>query len=528
MMRQIEMELAKRERHKSVDQPWWADVMSKAISNIPEQQERALRWQEMKGEQARKLMTMRAGDYENIYDNTELGSNISGLEGYINKNRGKWDSTTIEYADILMEKVVSQRDKNDDFNTQVQGLDVFEKEMFDTIQGLDRTGVMDIGSLKTIKDMNKKWLEKVSTFEAKHGDRLSKKPFEDVALRLNQGSEMNLFLLQSAKDDDWLRDDEFEAWKESWEFRSASPINKFMAADKEKDDKTREDLSEMTREYAQNYMKYDNFIQGKGTLTIGDATYDSFATLKKEDGETAAELMALKDSLLDNAKKYDTLYQKNSTQGSLLPRYGIELPDPLKKDDGDDITPPSHDTSLIVSKKDFKEKKKELRSMKKDLKKLQSAQKYSPAGLQSALKNLNYPSIEAVEQGIQELESNMAEYGKMAGTPKIRKKLISMGIINKDTDINAWLQDPDHKKAWEQAERAVIDDERYWQHGPDLVRDLKDAYYKEPSNAPDVMKSMVDRLEKKRSKLEQEKLEKEEWLKKQQDEDNPKDYYNLG
>ena len=44
---------------------------------------------------------------------------------------------------------------------------------------------------------------------------------------------------------------------------------------------------------------------------------------------------------------------------------------------------------------------------------------------------------------------------------------------------------------------------------------------------------MVDRLKKKRSRLEEEKLEKEriekeEWLKKQQDEDNPKDYYNLG
>ena len=110
----------------------------------------------------------------------------------------------------------------------------------------------------------------------------------DIALRLNQGSEMNLFLLQSAKDDDWLRDDEFEAWKESWEFRSASPINKFMAADNEKDKKTREDLSEMTREYAQNYMKYNDFINGEGTLTIGDDTYDNFSNLNKEDAEKAA------------------------------------------------------------------------------------------------------------------------------------------------------------------------------------------------------------------------------------------------
>ena len=41
MLRQIEMELAKREKGKQVDTPWWAQVATDAIRDIPRQRERA-------------------------------------------------------------------------------------------------------------------------------------------------------------------------------------------------------------------------------------------------------------------------------------------------------------------------------------------------------------------------------------------------------------------------------------------------------------------------------------------------------
>ena len=170
MMKQLEMELAKREQGRKVDKPWWADVAADAIRAIPEQQERVLRWQEMKGEQSRNLMTMRAGDYENIYDNEALDAKIAGLEDYIKGNQSKFNATTLEFSNILVENMKTQRSKNTDWDMKVDMIEsmVYGRDddpdtagddekvpgMIPMIQGLDRTGMIDASGLQKIKDSN--------------------------------------------------------------------------------------------------------------------------------------------------------------------------------------------------------------------------------------------------------------------------------------------------------------------------------------------------------------------------------------
>ena len=114
-MRQIEMELAKREQAGKTEMPWWAEVASKAIADIPRRQERAAEWQARRSKDAISIMNMQAGDYDKNYNNIDIEKKAKRLENYISKNQGKFDDTAMDYAQVTLDGMRDLMSSNIEF-----------------------------------------------------------------------------------------------------------------------------------------------------------------------------------------------------------------------------------------------------------------------------------------------------------------------------------------------------------------------------------------------------------------------------
>ena len=125
MLRQIEMELAKREKGKQVDTPWWAQVATDAIRDIPRQQERARVWQERKNEQRQKIMNNLAKDTRRMYNNEDAELGKKRYQEYYDKIKGTEgvDEYTIELGAMHLKDFDIQIDKNKSFMQYESRLD---------------------------------------------------------------------------------------------------------------------------------------------------------------------------------------------------------------------------------------------------------------------------------------------------------------------------------------------------------------------------------------------------------------------
>lgn len=351
MMKQLEMEIAKRERGRNVDKPWWADVAMESIRQIPEQQERAAKWQEMKNDKTRNLMAMRAGDYQENYSISDLDKRIERFESVMKENQGTFDDYTTEWSQVVLQNMKDQRERNVSFEAMSGQIETESQKMIDTIDSIDRAGIIGQEQIDKIRNSNEGYLKFKSEFFAMHGDRLEKTAFKSIADLLNQGEIMNTHLLVQAKDQNMLTDEEFDSWKTAWESRSLTPMHQYQNKEAQRTDDTRKSLVAFMDANAPQYTMLDNFIKGKGAYTDeAGNTYDQgdFATLagssNPEDLNFVAQLQSTWKQLEANLKTSNKNYASlMDGVGHLDGKPGMEKvaiqPTPPKTDSTDSATP---------------------------------------------------------------------------------------------------------------------------------------------------------------------------------------------
>mgnify|MGYP003149162724 CR=1 FL=1 len=379
MMRQIEIELAKRKRARTTDVPWWADVASKAIADIPRQQERAAEWKARRSKDAIGIMNMYADDYDKNYNNTDIERKAKRLENYISKNQGKFDDTAMDYAQVTLDGMRDQMSSNIEFQQYQDRLPDEVDKVREYISGLDRTKQFNAENIAELTDMQAPLIKYVGEFQSKFGDRLASKSYEDYGLQLKQTGEMNAFLLQSAKDDKFLRDDELAAYFEAWKTLTTAPIERFKKLENVKLTESIKDVSANLDDQYQylNALKV-NLIgekplqidesgnynpKGTGFLSWADATSGmnptQLAVYKANQDKTI-------NSLIDKAEKMDIQFQTLTTEGSYLKGIDEDIFTRPPKVEGPP-PPPKATQDFVSFKKGVEEKKEYEKSFKSAL-----------------------------------------------------------------------------------------------------------------------------------------------------------------
>ena len=106
------------------------------------------------------------------------------------------DENTLEMGQFMLDDFDVQGEKNLDFTKQENKLESMQTNMVNTLKEFDR---MDASQnedyANKVKGLNEEWLDYVSDFKKTHGDRLSLKPFQHIDSQLDNGAQMNDFLL---------------------------------------------------------------------------------------------------------------------------------------------------------------------------------------------------------------------------------------------------------------------------------------------------------------------------------------------
>ena len=121
-----------------------------------------------------------------------------------------------------------------------------------------------------VKDLNEEWLDYVSDFKKTHGDRLSLKPFQHIDSQLDNGAQMNEFLLGAIRDDNYIDDSEHQAWKDSWESLSLQPISVYKQKEAASNAFVLKSASKQLVENIEQYQTLDSFTKGDITMKVDD------------------------------------------------------------------------------------------------------------------------------------------------------------------------------------------------------------------------------------------------------------------
>ena len=115
MMRQIEMELAKREKSKQINQPWWVKPIASAVANIPVAQQQAATFKyeqygrELLAQQrfdARLSMPMmNALSDESMYTNKGIDELEANLTRIKNEDMKRFPNQSADFIDIYDKKI---------------------------------------------------------------------------------------------------------------------------------------------------------------------------------------------------------------------------------------------------------------------------------------------------------------------------------------------------------------------------------------------------------------------------------------
>ena len=199
----INQELAKMDRRGGSRD--YVDVVSETMRYAEEHRKRKAE----RSEDAMKIMSVTAGNYNADYENSSIEENIKRLDTYMDQNKNKLDATAIDYYQVTKNAMEDQIKSNTDFNTMESRLLGKNKEMADFVNGLDRSDQIGTDEIQQIKDMNMGWIKYTSDFQRKHGDRLNRNLYTNLRGQLGQSAKINSFLLEQARDDNWLSEDEY-------------------------------------------------------------------------------------------------------------------------------------------------------------------------------------------------------------------------------------------------------------------------------------------------------------------------------
>ena len=142
-------------------------------------------------------MDATAGKYNTNYDNASLDQNISRLENYVAKNKGKFDATAMDFYDLTLNKMRDQKALNVDFLQFQERLPEETEKMNEYLRGRDKDQVWTAENINELKEMQAPLTNYLGQFKAKFGDRLATKSYEDYNLQLNNMKSMNSFLSTS-------------------------------------------------------------------------------------------------------------------------------------------------------------------------------------------------------------------------------------------------------------------------------------------------------------------------------------------
>ena len=321
----INQELAKLERQdrgRSSDPA--LDTLAEAWKMGTQQREYNERKRAERSDDAMKIMAVTAGDYNTDYENSSIEENIKRLDIYMDQNKNKLDATAIDYYQVTKNAMEDQIKSNTDFNTMESRLLGKNKEMADFVNGLDRSDQIGTDELQQIKDMNMGWIKYTSDFQRKHGDRLNRNLYTNLRGQLGQSAKINSFLLEQARDDNWLSEDEYVAWRGAWEDLSIDPITEFNKKEDKQRDLSSKVLQGQINEVMSEYSKYQNFLSGAGTMKINDQEL-FLNQLMEEEKETYKQqagtmISTMTSKLGDLDKRYMNL-DNNSFVENYLPNF---------------------------------------------------------------------------------------------------------------------------------------------------------------------------------------------------------------
>ena len=267
----INQELAKLEK---TDRAYGGRSTDPALDVVREawqmgQQQRA--WNEKKNAQRQSIMSELARGTSMTFNDADLKRKKERFQNYFNKHKGSMDESTLEMGQFMLDDFDMQRDKNLDFTKQENKLESMQTNMVDALKEFDR---MDASQNEVyankVKDLNEEWLNYVSDFKKTHGDRLSLKPFQHIDSQLDNGAQMNDFLLGAIRDDNYIDDAEHQAWKDSWESLSLQPISIYKQKEAANNAFVLKSASKQLVENIEQYQNLDSFIKGNITMKIDD------------------------------------------------------------------------------------------------------------------------------------------------------------------------------------------------------------------------------------------------------------------
>ena len=400
-----------------------------------------------RSEDAMKIMAATAGDYNTNYDNASLNRNISRLENYVAKNKGKFDATAMDYYDLTLNSMEDQKALNVDFLQFQERLPEETEKMNKYLRGRDKDQVWTAENINELKEMQAPLTRFLGDFKAKHGKRLATKSYEDYNLQLNNMKSMDSFLVQSALDDGHLDEQEATSYIIDLEQGNTEASDRYK---KLEDVKLSSQIKTLTGKMGdqmtevqmwKDYLHKDGLIPHPENPEMAVSMKDYIADKKMADPNFDVEGYERYVKLQINSKIAaqdisDTQYQKVTTEGSYVEAVAPDLTEKeiIKKKE-----PPKK--AAISSIGAVQKSTEGLSKKKKDLKKLKRAE--NQGFLDQSLKNLGYSSKAELEKEIAKTESDKA---KLPSMKFVKRKLKDLGVVS-DNTINDWIKNnPDE---WE-------------------------------------------------------------------------------
>ena len=272
------------------DTPWLDET--KALMDFA-QRERILREEreEKRNERFMGIMNMTAGDYETSSDNASINANIERINNYYNKNKDKFNEHTIDYFDALKGQMKNRVALNTDFLSYQERLPSKVAEVNEYLKTIDRDKGFNAENIEELKKMQKPLVDFMSEFQMKHGDRLQSAAYQTYNMELQNMRQTNKYLIQSAGDDGFLKDNEIEAYMKNMELGNTDASDILEAREKDAVTKQSDQLVTKMNNEISELEQIQKFLDGEGILNFDqDNNYDP-------EGEQS---MSLKDLLTDD------------------------------------------------------------------------------------------------------------------------------------------------------------------------------------------------------------------------------------
>ena len=239
------------------------DVFSEALDAYRE----GRAWRERKNIQRQQIMSTMAKDTSKTYNQDDLKANKKRLQDYFNKYQSQFDDETMEYGNMLLGNMDTQRVKNDSFNQYEARQD---SEMQKVV---DFTNEFEIGEEYSDEDLEKfrkvvaGYTDYTEKFATDHGDRLQLVSNRHINKNLAHGSYVNDYMLDSFFDDKKIDKVEYDAYKESIARNSIQPILDYNDYHSSLIKSSSKALIEQMEGNVQEYKKFKSIMDNKIPIT---------------------------------------------------------------------------------------------------------------------------------------------------------------------------------------------------------------------------------------------------------------------